>query len=698
MELNGFSVSEFRSIKYSNWIEADKVTALIGTNESGKTNILVPLWKFNPASEGEIDQILDFPRSKYNEFRSLKEKPKFIKVKFILNESESKKISELTNMDYTKFNELICEMDYDLNRSISFPLSKIDRSTDKLKILELLKNTLSSIENTEASKQEESMRDEINKLLNEIINIINSDDKKYIMRADLRIYYDKLGKISLEKAVKTSLIKPLFEKLLEDIYSILFELNKQNPEDIKEVKDFIFSHLPSFVYYSNYGNLDSEIYLPHVIANLKRTDLGPKEAAKARTLKVLFEFVRLSPEEIHELGKEIINGRPPQNQSEIDEIAKRKKERDILLQSASTELTQKFRDWWKQGEYRFRFQADGDHFRIWVSDDNRPEDIELEGRSTGLQWFLSFFLVFLVESKKSHLNSILLLDEPGLSLHPLAQKDLALFFENLAKTNQLLYTTHSPFLIDTDKLDRVRSVYINDDGYTEVSPDLRASQNKTQQQRSIFPVHAALGLSVSDTLLLGCIPIIIEGQSDQNYLTIIKNLLINHKKINPMKEIVFLPAGGVKGIKALLPIITGTSEELPFVIVDSDGPGLKQYKDLIEGIYNSENEKVIQIGSLTTIQNAEVEDLFPHKLLADTFDKSFRAFDVYASDLINNDEAIINQLEKFAQSQNIHLETPGWKVVLSKNVKSRILNKPDLIDPNTEFFSKWIELFSKIVE
>ncbi len=62
--------------------------------------------------------------------------------------------------------------------------------------------------------------------------------------------------------------------------------------------------LPKFVYYSNYGNLDSEIYLPHVIDNLKREGLGQKEIAKARTLKVLFEFVNLKPEEILTLGKE----------------------------------------------------------------------------------------------------------------------------------------------------------------------------------------------------------------------------------------------------------------------------------------------------------------------------------------------------------------------------------------------------------
>src|SRR5437660_9677328 len=120
-----------------------------------------------------------------------------------------------------------------------------------------------------------------------------------------------------------------------------------------------------------------------------------------------------------------------------------------MLQWAFALLTSQFRSWWKQGEYRFRFEADGDHFRIWVSDDLRPDEIELEGRSTGLQWFLSFYLVFLVEKDKAHEDCILLLDEPGQSLHPLAQKDLIAFFQSLSDDGQILYTTHSPFLVDS---------------------------------------------------------------------------------------------------------------------------------------------------------------------------------------------------------------------------------------------------------
>ena len=72
---------------------------------------------------------------------------------------------------------------------------------------------------------------------------------------------------------------------------------------------------------------------------------------------------------------------------------------------------------------------DGNYFRIWVSDDRRPDlDIELESRSKGFQWYFSFYLIFLAESEESHKDAILLLDEPGIHLHPTAQQELISFF------------------------------------------------------------------------------------------------------------------------------------------------------------------------------------------------------------------------------------------------------------------------------
>lgn len=130
--------------------------------------------------------------------------------------------------------------------------------------------------------------------------------------------------------------------------------------------------------------------------------------------------------------------------------------------------------------------------------------------------------MFLVESKDSHKNCVLLLDEAGTSLHPMGQKDLLNFFENLSITNQIITTTHSPFLVDVNHLERTKVVFVDDKEYTKVSEALRDGEKKKNAIGAVYAVHAALGLSVSEELLNGCDLIVVEGQSDQFYLNTIK--------------------------------------------------------------------------------------------------------------------------------------------------------------------------------
>src|SRR6266481_9534618 len=82
MKLLKFRVTNFRSVDDSGWIDVDEVSALIGTNESGKTNLLIPLWKLNPAKNGEISPIADYPRKQYHEIRAMDKKPIFITAEF----------------------------------------------------------------------------------------------------------------------------------------------------------------------------------------------------------------------------------------------------------------------------------------------------------------------------------------------------------------------------------------------------------------------------------------------------------------------------------------------------------------------------------------------------------------------------------------------------------------------------------------
>lgn len=698
MKLLSLQVKNFRSVDDSGWIEVNNVTALIGTNESGKTNLLIPLWKLNPAKDGEINPTADFPRKRYNEIRAMENKPVFIEARFELPNSLVTEIVDMTGATAEDVRITLVQRDLGGGYRIGFPDASPKRHVLKSQVIDLLSKAQFEIGNLTAGKTEERLKSEILSTLDKALTEarIASDN---IDGVTLKNVNEALDAVDTESAPKRSIVAPRFGQVLDAIAEMIANITKPDPEAHKEVRELVRKNLPVFVYYSNYGNLDSEIYLPHVIENMKRTNLGSREEAKARTLKVLFDFVKLNPQEILELGKEIPINQGEPTEEQIKAVAEKKKERGILLQSAGTDLTRKFRSWWKQGEYRFRFEADGDHFRIWVSDDKRPEEIELEGRSTGLQWFLSFYLIFLVESADSHEDAILLLDEPGLSLHPLAQRDLSEFFENLAQTNQLIYTTHSPFLVDPDHLDRIKAVYVDDDGTTAVSANLRAGESNSAQSKSIYPVFAALGLIVSDTLLQGCQAVVVEGPSDQHYLSAIKNYLISKGLITPKRELLFIPAGGIRGVGAVVSILTGKDEALPHIVLDSDSSGQKLAKQLTSNLYSGATERIIMVGDFCGLLNAEIEDLFAASFLAKVITRYFRVHgpEEDFSDVVVEDEPIVPQVQKYAEKYSLKLEL-GWKVEVAKQAKARLLKGEDPLKSNKDLAERWKVLFLKMME
>ena len=404
MRLVKYKVNKFRSVKGTDWIEVDQWSCFVGVNESGKTNLLLPLWKFNPADDAtEIDPLLDYPRDEFHDYDG-----------------------EDGDRQYDEFVEVLFELS--------------DEELDKIK----------SYEKDSESDEEEGDEDD-DEAKAEARTQVEFTKYLVVTRAYSGDYYIYLSNTDAEK-------------LSEDLEDAIGE----------ELSEYICDLMPKFVYYSEYGNLDSDIYLPRVIEDFNRIEsLSGKERMKARTLKILFGHLNLSTDQIYELGVDLAPNNDPRQKTpeQIEEDSRKRMTRLAKVNSAATSLTKQFRDWWTQGDYTFHFNADGNYFRILVSDDSRSEPIELESRSKGLQWFFSFFLVFLAESKDAHSNCILLLDEPGLSLHPNAQMDLISFFNNLSERNQLIYTTHLPFLVDHNNLDRVKAVY-TEKGLTKATNDL----------------------------------------------------------------------------------------------------------------------------------------------------------------------------------------------------------------------------------
>ena len=691
MLLTQFRVTNFRSVDDSGWVDVDGVTALIGVNESGKTNLLVPLWKLNPAREGEIQPTSDYPKRKFGEIRDAPDKYCFITADFAAGDRRTE-LAQAVGIDDQSAQVVRVARYFDGSYALSFPKLERRMAVPAAKVKELLAELKDDVAKVRLLQQEQHLRPKIE----QVVQAQLAGNEGDAGLDDLVALREALADIMPPAPGKTSRLVPRIGRTMDALQEMCAELTAPDPGDSEEVRDAVVGMLPRFVYYSNYGNLDSEIYLPHVVENLKRDDLGAKEAAKARTLRVLFSFVRLSPEEILELGRDfdqVHQGREPTTE-EIAEIANKKRERSILLQSAETTLTTQFRNWWRQGNYRFELQADGDHFRIWVSDDRRPEKIELESRSTGLQWFLSFYLVFLVESLGNHKDAVLLLDEPGLSLHPLAQRDLSSFFDNLSKTNAIIYTAHSPFLVDADRIDRARKVYVAADGTTKATSNLRHTEGDDEQPGAAYAVHSALGLTVAESLLIGCQPVIVEGASDQHYLTAIKSLLIAGRRIAPRRELVFPPAGGARTTRIVASILTGRDQELPIVLLDGDEPGRRMANELTAGIYGENPNRLLNSDDFAGYPKSEIEDLLPQRFLADTVDRWQRRTEVLFGDVVEEGAPIVPQIERWAATEKVNLPK-HWKVELARRVKQRALDAGlDAFDTTT--VDKWQRLFEAL--
>jgi len=701
MRLMQFRVKDFKSVQDSGVIKCENITNLIGVNEAGKSNLLLALWKLNPARNGEIIFTSDMPVEKLAEYRTNPEKYYFIEAEFeIIKNDLIKNLSNKFGIGKENFANVLVSRNYAGEYIVKFP--KLEETGITVK--NIFSNCINDFKKqvnplSNAGKGEEGFKESLMQKLDDLLSRIDADND-ISTNEYLKI---KTEVVQIEKSsMATSLINPQIEKFVEKI-SMLEELvNFFNEEEKSNIRDLVINNLPSFVYYANYGNLDSEIYLPKVIKDFKSTkEHSEKFNAKIRTLKVLFDYVNLSPDEIMEMGQYSYRIKEYGTITELtDEQIKtgqeKTKEREVLLNSASTKLTKDFKEWWKQGDYIFDLRVDGEYFRIWVSDEKRPARIPLEDRSTGLQWFLSFFMVFLVESKDSHKNCVLLLDEAGTSLHPMAQKDLLNFFENLSITNQIITTTHSPFLVDVNHLERTKVVFVDDKGYTKVSEDLRAGEKKKNATGAVYAVHAALGLSVSEGLLNGCDLIVVEGQSDQFYLNAIKQYLIFTNKISPVKEMIFVPAGGVKSVKQLTSLIAGKQQALPVVVLDSDRSGKDYASKLEKELYFNDTDKILMIKDYVGIENAEIEDLFPAAVLERPIERIINDRDFRFKDEFDSSKPVISQIEEWANIYSIILDQ-GYKVELAKDIKRDLTTGSQATIVPTEYEEKWVSLFKKII-
>jgi predicted ATPase len=202
------------------------------------------------------------------------------------------------------------------------------------------------------------------------------------------------------------------------------------------------------------------------------------------------------------------------------------------------------------------------------------DSFQLSERSNGLKWYLNTFIDILANNLPNK-NVVYLLDEPGISLHVNAQRELLQLLSTLASQgNQVVYTTHSPTMLDTDYagLHRIRAVVKDEEGYSRIykSAFEPGIMNKDRTD-TLAPIIHAIGMNLSCVFGPGQnrINIVPEGMSDYIFLTTMAKLL--HFDL---ERYTIIPTKGASNAINVCAILKGWG--CPFLaIFDYDEAGVK---------------------------------------------------------------------------------------------------------------------------
>ena len=423
----------------------------------------------------------------------------------------------------------------------------------------------------------------------------------------------------------------------------LSEFPKQVVHGLDRIESYVFktfleSKIPQFWYFSDYFSLPSRINLTDFAANRTNgelTDDGLKIA------KALFELSGLEVADV---------------QSEANfEYFK------AQLEATSNAITDDMFEYWSTNEnleIRFDIEHAGNNVRylnIRIYNTKHRVTLPLKNRSKGFLWFFSFLVWFSKIQGKKDTNYILLLDEPGLSLHASAQNDLLRFIEEkLAPEYQVLYTTHSPFMIDSLKLNEVRTVYDTQDSKvgSVVSDALEERDSDT-----LFPLQAALGYTIAQNLYVSPKNLLVEGISDLVYLNHFSALLKSLGRTGLNDDITIVPVGGADKIATFISLMRGNDlDSVCLLDTFTDQKAKTRLLSMVEKKIIADKKIVFYHDSLG-VAFADIEDIFSIEEYLALYNGAFgKSIDLSQ---INPDKPIMAQLKYLNGNNSFNHYSPA---------------------------------------
>lgn len=412
-------------------------------------------------------------------------------------------------------------------------------------------------------------------------------------------------------------------------------------------EEIIAARIPKFVYFDDYFLLPGKVSLP----DLQRRLTDGRVTESENTVVKLLDLAGVNLEAFDaSQGYEPIRAR---------------------LEGISNAITDTLFKYWKQNkdlDVEFDVKSDpadeppfntGDNLYIRIRNRRHRVSVPFSQRSKGFIWFFSFIAYFdQIQAEMPNQPVILLLDEPGLSLHAMAQDNLFEYISDLSENHQIIYTTHSPFMIRNDQLAEVRTVQDRDDVGTIVSGNISLADPDT-----VFPLQAALGYTIAQNLFIGKRNLLVEGPADLIYLSFFSSVLESRGRDHLRDDIVIVPVGGAGNISTFVSLLGANRLELVSLLDYS--------ANAVQTLDNLVREKTIAQKQLLwysefrggpDTQPTDIEDLITPsvymKLFSAAFESELNGRVIKATELPPRDR-IISQIDAFLDAEGIVLRQAG---------------------------------------
>jgi energy-coupling factor transporter ATP-binding protein EcfA2 len=599
MRLIKARVQNYRSIVDTGWFDVEQAkTIMVGPNEAGKTAILQALQQINPPADvPKFDPLRDYPRAKYNDITTGKVDPAKLTVVEVHFSLEAEDINE-TSEDFEN-----CIFVYG-RRLDNTSWHRLDGGLEPptYELLSKNLNRLSSHIDSRMPTVEEGA---------------TASEKPSSQLATITRGWVDGTVVDGERA-------KLLLAWLEKVLPLIDETNTTEEERFDKIKKSIQvvgqrdlaikileKRVPVFVLFNNYFRVKPLIHLEHLATRIDSKVLDDDQFDYGN--QCLLKLLGFTARDLSNMGK------APEPQAGDTAALKRYRDqldkRSYQLNAASVRLTNEIRNVWSPDQSRgeadkLKVQADGQYLKVVVEDD-LGVDIELDQRSEGFQWLVSFFVVFFAEAVDKHENAILLLDEPGLSLHGLKQREFRTTISRLAENNQTLYTTHSPFLVGPNELDLVRVVEMTDRKIgTKVHTTITAGD-----PAAMLPLQEALGYDLAQSLFAQQRNLVLEGLTDYWYIDAMAHLLRSANLVNLNDKIALVPAGSAGKVVYYATILQAQKLKVA-ALLDSDSAGdqAAQQESLVHTLGNKAIVRTKDAYTGTVIK-PEVEDLLRTTLI-----------------------------------------------------------------------------------